>query len=63
MKPAKIRELSREEIGAKLNDLRGEGIKLRLARAKGELKNPLKLRSVRREIARLLTISREKGWK
>jgi len=63
MKPAKIRELGREEIAAKVKELQGEQIKLRLASAKGELKNPLKLREARREIARLLTIGREKGWK
>ena len=35
----------------------------RFAKAKGEDKNPLQRRFVRRDIARVLTIMREKGWK
>jgi len=63
MKPIKIREMREEEINAKLKELRAESMKLKLSRSKGELKNPIKQREVRHDIARLLTILKEKGWK
>ena len=56
----KIRELDAEELKKKLEDLRLQHKNLRFQKAKSELKNPLKLREVRRDVARILTILNEK---
>lgn len=63
MKIKEIRELGIEELKKKVEDLRRELLSTRVARANQQLKNPLKLRDVRRGIARILTILREKGEK
>ncbi|MDD4179095.1 MAG: 50S ribosomal protein L29 [Candidatus Margulisbacteria bacterium] len=60
MKKAEIRELSDQELQKKLGESRRELLTLRIQQANQQLKNPLKLREVRRGIARILTIIREK---
>ena len=62
MKAKNIRELTKEEILKKVSDFKMELRTLRFAKVKGEDKSPLKRRTIRREIARLLTIQNEKGW-
>ena len=59
MKPYKLREMSRDELQLRLGDLREEIFNLRFAAATRALDNPLRLREVRREIARIHTIMRE----
>ncbi len=61
MKAKKVREMTKEELKKKLSELRQEFRSLRFARVKGELKNLLKLREVRKDTARVLTILKEKG--
>lgn len=61
MKTDKIRELNKEEILAKVRELEVGLGKLRISKAKGELKNFGKLMETRHDIARLLTILKEKG--
>jgi len=63
MKTTELRELSVTELDKKVAELRRELLNLRVKRANQQLKNPLKLREVRREIARILTLIREKGEK
>jgi large subunit ribosomal protein L29 len=53
MKAAEIRELSVEQIEAKLNDAKEELMKLRFQQATGELTDTSRLRHMRRDIARL----------
>lgn len=60
MKLSEIRELGAEELGQKLGGLRKELFDLRMARSAGKLDKPHHLRRVRREIARLITVGREK---
>ncbi|MFA4858227.1 MAG: 50S ribosomal protein L29 [Candidatus Margulisiibacteriota bacterium] len=55
-----IKELGLSELKIKENDLRKELLNLRFDRASHQLKNPLKLRSVRRDIARVLTVVKER---
>jgi len=62
-KKENLRELSAGELKKKLDDLRHDMVRNRVLRANQQLKNPLKLREVRRQIARVLTIIREKGEK
>lgn len=61
MKAQKIREATADELNKKLSELRLEGKNLRFARAKGELKNLLKIKEVKKDIARVLTILKEKA--
>ena len=56
-----LRELSVPELQKKLLDLRQESLQTRIAKATQQLKNPLKMRALRRSIARVLTIIKEKN--
>lgn len=60
MRPAEIREMTDEEIGATLEELSNELFELRLRSAYEEIENPMRIRQVRREIARIKTIKRER---
>lgn len=59
MKADEIRKMSPEERIRKLNELRIELIKLRLQSKMGTLTNTARIRNVRRDIARILTVMRE----
>ena len=63
MKPSEIREMSAAEINAKVNELRNEAMNLRFQDVSGQLTDYSRVREVRRDIARLLTILREKELK
>lgn len=60
MKPSEIRDKSFDELNKELASLREELFKLRFAHATNQLENPLKLKSVKRDIARVMTILRER---
>ncbi len=61
MKPSEIREMSIEEIDRKIRELRLELAKERGVLTMGaSLENPMVIRNLRRDIARLLTIKKEK---
>ncbi len=51
-----IRECSADELALRLRDLKQEALHLRLQQATGQLENSARIRIVRREIARILTI-------
>lgn len=55
-----IRELSSEELQARLRDLKQEGLNLRLQQATGQLENSARLKLVRREVARVMTVLNER---
>ena len=56
MKASELREMTRDELGRKLGELRDELFKLRVRRSGEQLPNPLRIRSIRRDIARCETI-------
>ena len=60
MKVSELRELSPEELDSKFHDLREELFSLKFKYKTQSVSNPLKLRSLRRDIARVLTIKHEK---
>lgn len=62
MKAKDLRDMAKEELVKKIQELTIELKNLRFSKASGENKNPLKRRNVRRDIARALTIKKEKGW-
>ncbi|MDT8369043.1 MAG: 50S ribosomal protein L29 [Longimicrobiales bacterium] len=60
MKAEDIRELDETELTARLGELREEQFKLRFASATMQLENPKIVSGIRRDIARILTILRER---
>ena len=60
MKPNEIREMSLDDLKAKIEELRTERFNLRFRSATESIDNPMRFRSIRRDIARLTTILREK---
>jgi len=59
----KLRGLSEAELGQEENQLREAVWKLRLQLATGQLQDPQKVRSARKDLARVLTIRRERASK
>jgi large subunit ribosomal protein L29 len=60
MKPADVRDLTTDEVTARIEQLQEELFRLRFRRATMELENPMLLRTIRRDIARLKTVLRER---
>jgi large subunit ribosomal protein L29 len=59
VKASELRELSRDELSRRIAELRDEQLKLRLRQASETLPNPLRLRVLRRDIARCMTLLAE----
>ena len=55
-----IRGLSVEDLNKKLNELKKDLFMLRMQHATNQLDNPLKIAAVKKDIARIKTIIREK---
>ena len=55
-----IRGLSVEDLNKKLNDLKKDLFMLRMQHATNQLDNPLQIAAVKKDIARIKTIIREK---
>ena len=62
-KATNMRELSPDDIRARLGELREELFNLRFRNSMKQLDNPLKIREGRREMARLMTVLTEKERK
>ena len=60
MKAGELRDLSSEELLAKSEEMRTELVNVRLRKATGQLEDTAKLRTLRRNVARVETILREK---
>ena len=60
MKASELTELKAEELQAKLDELVQERFNLRFRSATESIENPMRFRALRRDIARLQTILREK---
>jgi len=59
-KPAELRDLSVDDLRAKAKELVDQTFRLRLQKAMGQLESPIKVRTTRRELARIKTIIRQK---
>jgi large subunit ribosomal protein L29 len=55
-----LRELSVEQLDAKLAELKEERLKLQFRSATESIENPMQFRTLRRDIARVLTVLGEK---
>ena len=60
VKAAELRELSDQELIARLREAKAELFNLRVQNATGQLDNNRRLQTVRRDIARIYTIMRER---
>ena len=56
-----LRDKSNDELGTRERELREQLFKLRFQRATGRMENPMKIREVKREIARIQTLLNERS--
>jgi large subunit ribosomal protein L29 len=60
MKAGEIRELTLDDLRARVKDLEDQTFRLRIQKSMGQLEAPAKVREIRRDLARIKTILREK---
>ena len=60
MKAKEVRNLSTAELAVRLEELKEELFNLRFQLATGQLDNPMRIREVRKNIARVTTVMRER---
>ena len=60
MRPAEIRELPEDELHARLDSAKEELFNLRFQLATGQLDNPMRIKEVRHNIARIMTVLSER---
>jgi large subunit ribosomal protein L29 len=60
MKAPTLRERSPDELTKTLSDLEEQLFKLRFQKSTGQIENPVKIREVRKDIARVLTVMNER---
>lgn len=61
VEPSELRDLSYDELEKKAVDLKAELFNLRFQLAVGQLSNPMRIRQVKRDIARIKTILGERA--
>ena len=61
MKAAELRDLSNEELRGKVRELQEELFNLRFQLATGQIENVGRIRTVRRDIARLKTVQQQRA--
>lgn len=61
MRPKEIRDLSDDEIQVKEAEMREELFRLRLRGATGQIENKMRARTVRRDLARVLTVRQQRA--
>ena len=59
MQANKIREMSMDQMDEKLAELKDELFKLRFQQAINQLDNPMRIKAVKKDIARIMTIQHE----
>ena len=60
MKAAEVRNLCNDELTAKERELTDQLFRMRIQKSMGQLENPDKVRLVRRDLARVKTVLRQK---
>lgn len=61
MRAREVHDLKDDELVAKLIDAKQESFNLRFRHATGELENTARLGEAKRDVARLLTVAKERG--
>jgi len=60
VKANNLRDLSKDELTSKVNELKGELFNLRFQLATGQLENPMRIKEVKKTIARTQTVLKER---
>jgi large subunit ribosomal protein L29 len=60
MKAAELRDLAADELGVKERELTDQLFRMRIQKSMGQLENPDTMRTVRRDLARIKTVIRQK---
>ncbi len=60
MKAKELRDLSKDELTAKVAEMRKELFNLRVQQAMGQIENPMRLRILRKDVAKTKTVLKEK---
>jgi large subunit ribosomal protein L29 len=60
MKASELRDLGADELGAKERDLVDQLFRMRIQKSMGQLETPEKIKTVRRDLARVKTVLRQK---
>jgi large subunit ribosomal protein L29 len=60
MKAAELRDLAADELGTKERELIDELFRMRIKKSMGQLEHPEKVKTVRRDLARVKTVLRQK---
>ena len=63
MKASELRDLGAEELGAKDRELTDQLFRMRIQKSMGQLEAPDQMRTVRRDLARIKTVLRQKQAK
>jgi len=61
MKASELRDLGVDELGARERDLADQLFRMRIQKSMGQLESPEKIRVVRRDLARVKTVLRQKA--
>jgi large subunit ribosomal protein L29 len=61
MKAVELREMDSDELRLKVKELDDQLFRMRIQKSMGQLEAPAKIRSVRRDLARVQTVLREKA--
>ncbi len=59
MKPSELRDMTKEEILLRKEELEKEIFNLKIRQATKQIDNPLRIRTLRRELARIITVLHE----
>jgi large subunit ribosomal protein L29 len=60
MKAAELRDLGTDELATKERDLNDQLFRMRIQKSMGQLEAPEKMKTVRRDLARVKTVLRQK---
>ncbi len=60
IKAKELREMGSDELQKRLQELKSEGVTLRIQQATGQLENTARIRNVRREVAQVMTVLNER---
>jgi large subunit ribosomal protein L29 len=60
MKAAEVRNMGDDELGVKERELTDQLFRMRIQKSMGQLENPDRIRTVRRDLARVKTVRRQK---
>jgi large subunit ribosomal protein L29 len=63
MKAAELRDLGADELGARERELTDQIFRMRIQKSMGQLETPEKIKIVRRDLARIKTVLRQKQAK